>query len=385
MIHHSNKKFEPLADVYCRGCHARPSFKNISTYLCEKCWDRWNEVRRSARALEDSEVDAFKEELTAYIKNQGRDVWQQEAYLYLSPVSAAELKKNGIKVATICRELGLFPPVDDRITKENSQRVREFTMEFFESHKKTPSVREVMAGIGMDHTTLWSCMDFEEFVRGLGGKVDTDVRFRFPDDNAFLQAAAQVVREADCPLHMTAILDEMGVSYPTYLDNFKAVTSKKIHNAAGVSRSHKGLASLLEMAGEKALTELGWKVERQASFPDLVGKKNKPLLYDFRLVGTNTLVEIDGPQHYNPNDTYFKKSVKKGDDMKNEYAMRNGYPLVRVDARVHKSPKTMKAFLLPRIGYGPRGPLNPSNSLNTTGPARRGIVRGETRGRPNRQ
>lgn len=373
---------DSLTDVYCRGCHVRPSYKNINTYYCKTCWDRWNQLRRSAEVLEDSEVDGFKKELKDFIKSRGRYVWHTEVYLHLRPIALKELKRHNIKVAVICRELGFFAPSDDQIIRQSVQRVESFVAGFIKIHDRTPNVREVIARTGLDHTTLWSCMDYEAYIVSLGGRILTNARHRFRDHDEFLQAAAAVVREADCPLHMTVILEELGMSYPTYLDNFNSVNPEAIHNAAGVVRSCDGLASLLEVAGYKALNELGWEVETQVGFPDLVGQGGRLLHYDFRLVGTTTLIEIDGAQHFDPNDTYFKKGVKKGDEMKEAYALRNGYQLVRVDTRIHKSPRSMKEFLLPRIGYGPRGPLNPSNALNATGPARRGIVRGETRDRP---
>ena len=375
----------PQDDVCCRGCHSKPSYKNINTHFCSECWDLWNKLRRSAQVLEDSAVDDFKEELIAFIKSRERYVWHPEVYLHLRPVSLKELKRHNIKVATICRDLRLFAPADDRITQEAVKRVRDFTMNYLELHSKTPILREVMDGTGIDHTTLWSCMDFDEFVGGLGGKVDTDVRYRFRDTEEFLQAAAQVVREADCPLHMTVILEELGICYPAYLSNFEGVSPEAIHDAAGVSRSLDGLASLLEVAGRKAINELGYEVEPQVSFPGLIGKGGGLLRYDFRVVGTRILVEIDGDQHYDPNSTFYTESMAVNDVVKDNYAKRNGYQLIRVDTRTHKSPWSMKEFLRPRIGVNPHSSLNPSNALNTTGPARRGIKRGETRDRPNQQ
>lgn len=371
---------EPCHDIYCRGCHERPSYKNISTYLCGTCWNRWNEVRRSAELLQDSDVDSFKDELVEFIKKRGEYVWHPEVYLHLRAVSGAELKRHNIKVAVICRDLGLFAPADDRITREASERVREFALDYLALHDRMPKVREVIKGARVDHTTLWSCMDYEEFVARHGGKIDTNLRHRFDTAHEFLQAAAQVVWEADCPLHMTVILEELEVSYPAYLSNFKAVNSEAIHELAGISRAHCGVSSMLEAAGEKALTNLGWEVERQASFPGLVGIGGRLLKFDFRLVGTSILVEIDGPQHYVMSDTYHKKSGLVHDRLKDDYAKREGYQLVRVDARIHKSPKSMMGFLRPRVGMNP---LNPSNALNTSGPARRRIKRGETRDRPN--
>ena len=161
---------EPLRDVYCRGCHTRPSYENRSTYLCASCWTRWNEVRRSTRVLEASEVSSLKEDLIAFIKSRGRYVWQPEVLMYFRAISGEDLKAHGIKVKRICRDLGLFAPPDDRITSEFSQRVRHFVERHIETHSRTPSVREVLNEAHLDHDTLWNCMDYEAYVAKLGEK-----------------------------------------------------------------------------------------------------------------------------------------------------------------------------------------------------------------------
>lgn len=103
----------PLHDAYCRGCHARPSFKNSNTYLCKSCWESWKAVRRKAQKLDANAVEAFREELVEFIRDRGRYVWHPEVYIHLRPVAIGELKCHGIKVTKICRELGFFAPPDD--------------------------------------------------------------------------------------------------------------------------------------------------------------------------------------------------------------------------------------------------------------------------------
>lgn len=349
-------KGEALEDVCCRGCHARPSYKNINTYLCATCWDVWNKLRRSTKTLNSAEVEEYKAGLISFLKTRDRYVWQAEAYLYHRPVTMKELKRHNISIPAICRDLRLFAPAEDRITRETIERVQKFALDYLAQHGRMPDVRAVISGAKIDHTNLWSCMDYEEFVSRHGGKVDTDTRYRFRDDDDFRHAAAQVVRDAGCPLHMTVIFEELGISYPAYLANYGSVSSDEIHDAAGISRDHSGVASLLEAAGETALTELGWEVERQASFPGLIGVGGRPLKFDFRLVGGTILVEIDGPQHFNPSDSYYKESGIVHDGLKEDFASRNGYQVIRVDARVHNSPKSIKAFLRPLVGLGPRHP-----------------------------
>ena len=337
-----------LDDVYCRGCHSRPSYKNINTYFCVQCWELWNKLRRSSLNLGASEVPKFAAELNAFVKERGRYVWHPEAYLFFRAIPTAVLKNYNIEVSTVCRDLGFYAPSDDRITVELSRRVEDYVLTFWNEHRRTPEVRETLKVLKLDHATLWS-IDYAAIIARLGGKIPINARHRFRSSAEFRQAAAQVVRDADCPLHLTCIFEELGICYPTYRGNFADVTSEEIHDLAGVERSRRGLASLFEVAAEKALTQLGFEVERQPYFPGLIGNGNRHLHYDFRLGGTRILVEIDGPQHYNVLDTYHKPNAKKYDAMKESYALRHGYPLIRVDARIYKHPKAMETFLRPQI------------------------------------
>lgn len=81
--------------------------------------------------------------------------------------------------------------------------------------------------------------------------------------------------------------------------------------------------------------------EREKQFPGLTGStKNSRLRYDFWLPQFNTLIEFDGEQHFSPVRTKGKisseEAVKKhlacvkNDKVKNEYAQKNGYHLVRI-------------------------------------------------------
>jgi hypothetical protein len=370
---------EPYADIYCRGCHAQPSYKNINSYFCIECWKVWNGLRRASELLDPSEVETYKQELTEFIKARGRYVWHSETYLYFRPVSRAELKRHNIAVAQICQNLGLLPPANDRITIETIQRVKDYSTDFHQKHGKMPSIRQLIKGAKLDYDTLTSFMDYAEFAGSFGTRIHTNIRHRFQDDNDFKQQAAQIVREEGCALQMTFILDQLGVSYPSYLTHFSSVSPEDIHDLAGVSRDLGYFWSLNEVAAKKALANLGREVEPQVSFPDLVGDGGRPLLYDLRVVGTNVLVEVDGPQHYDPKNTFYKASTAKYDKMKDAYAQKNGFPLIRVDVRRHKDIPAMTEF----FRHHPfLSSLNPSNALNTTGPARRKIKRGLVRDRP---
>lgn len=88
---------------------------------------------------------------------------------------------------------------------------------------------------------------------------------------------------------------------------------------------------------QKALKELNIQFEQQYSFSDC--RYVNPLPFDFLIrIGENqSLIEFNGEQHYRPvkfgglaednNDSIFEE-VKKRDEVKKEYAIKNGIPLL---------------------------------------------------------
>ena len=230
----TNPLESPLHDVYCRGCHARPSFQQTASYLCKSCWALSRGLRRKSQKLDPGEVDDFRKELERFVADRGRYVWHPEVYLHLRPVAIGELKRHNINVTKTCRKLGFFAPEDDRKAAEKSQCVKEFVTNFHAENGRPPNVRETLKHTGIDHETLWSCMDYDAFVRSLGGRNRAHVRFRFKNEEKFLMCASQVVKKAGRPLLMTFILDQLQISYPAYLEHFRSVTSEAIHERAGI-------------------------------------------------------------------------------------------------------------------------------------------------------
>lgn len=87
---------------------------------------------------------------------------------------------------------------------------------------------------------------------------------------------------------------------------------------------------------KKILNENEINFITQYGYEDLKGKNNIKLKYDFYLPDYNKLIEFDGEQHYNAltdnfwyHDNSFDKR-QKYDKIKNEYALSNNIPLVRI-------------------------------------------------------
>lgn len=82
----------------------------------------------------------------------------------------------------------------------------------------------------------------------------------------------------------------------------------------------------------KILTENNILFVSQVSFPDLIYKSN--LKYDFALLDKDNkiirLIEFDGPQHFDKNNSWYSEEGRIRDLIKDSYAKDNNYPLVRI-------------------------------------------------------
>lgn len=75
--------------------------------------------------------------------------------------------------------------------------------------------------------------------------------------------------------------------------------------------------------------------ETEKEFPDLHGEHGGLLRYDFYVPSLNTLIEYDGEQHYKVGYSFAKTkkdlaTTKHHDNLKNKYAAKNNYHLVRI-------------------------------------------------------
>lgn len=100
--------------------------------------------------------------------------------------------------------------------------------------------------------------------------------------------------------------------------------------------------SAFEARIEDFLVKHGINYVYQKKFPDLVGKRNQPLPYDFFLPDMNLIIEYDGDHHYKPvkfGSNQTPESMKKkfadiveADAKKNRYAMENKLNIMRISS-----------------------------------------------------
>jgi len=94
-----------------------------------------------------------------------------------------------------------------------------------------------------------------------------------------------------------------------------------------------------ELAISDWLQDNNFEYEHQYSYPDLRGRGNQILAFDFYVSNKNLLVEFDGEQHFKPvrfNGISSEKAIKNfkktkyNDALKNQYCNKNSIPLLRI-------------------------------------------------------
>lgn len=89
--------------------------------------------------------------------------------------------------------------------------------------------------------------------------------------------------------------------------------------------------SYFEMVVIQVLLELGIsEIKREKTFPECRSNKGKLLRFDIFLPAYNTLVEFDGPQHFDIRHPYFSYSLIKNDFIKDQYCKNNNITLIRI-------------------------------------------------------
>ncbi len=344
------KTKQPEYEIYCRACHARPSYKNINTYLCEPCWKKWNTVRRNPTSA-PADKEKAKIEVAEFIKSKGRYVWQPEVYIHFKSYTKQTSKECGMSAFSLCRDMGLYPPEDDLLVRTNKLRVTDYLDKCFEATGKIPGLRQLLKDLKMDYESLYTTLNYRDIAGSYGKRLHTRASTRFPDDESFLQTAAKVVIDHGSAMRMVDIMTAIEVSYPTYLEKFKHISPEEIHNYAGIARRYGGSVSFSEAEADRALSEMGKDFVRQASFPGLMGVSERiALRFDFYIPDRGLLIEVDGPQHYDTSNQYYSCRISEHDARKQRFAEENGLELCRIDLRKYKKPGQVARYLKNKLG-----------------------------------
>jgi hypothetical protein len=107
-----------------------------------------------------------------------------------------------------------------------------------------------------------------------------------------------------------------------------------------------------EMAVKTYLDNNNIQYKSEYVFDNLVGLKGGSLRYDFALLDDNNkvykLIEFDGEQHYEEAGSYFNEDghVQTHDEIKNQFALKNNIPLLRIPFyKIREVPNLIAEFL----------------------------------------
>jgi very-short-patch-repair endonuclease len=121
-----------------------------------------------------------------------------------------------------------------------------------------------------------------------------------------------------------------------------------------------GCPSCNESTAEKLVSDILSRYNlyflKQHKFEDCINKKEgrfcRKLPFDFYLPNTNTCIEYDGRQHFEPIDTFGGEQAfqaqKINDNIKNEYCRKNGIKLIRIPYTM--SPEEVETYLSEELG-----------------------------------
>lgn len=126
-------------------------------------------------------------------------------------------------------------------------------------------------------------------------------------------------------VHQPEICKVFGIS-TSYLTK-SGVDTVAFNQIAG----HNSLISYFEVVTLKLLRRFyEGEIVCQKTFSDLRSTKGRMLRFDFYIPEWNVAIEVDGPQHSDPNNPQYSLTLVTNDTLKNTYCKDNGIFLLRI-------------------------------------------------------
>jgi hypothetical protein len=263
---------------------------------CHGMWAKRNDVL-SKQQIEDR--------LEAYIRSQGRQLSYKEV-IEGAHIASKVLSKYHISVFDIMKRVfGLH------IDRE-------------QEHTETGVITDSLAAL---------CTRFNmqaETYAELAHKVMASCRtIGFEQARARLaDTVLSYIQSRGCYTGVTALMRDLELSFDTIREHYKldiADMNRQLGYRDTKSSwfEHAAYIELLGRFGADC-------VSREQTFSDCLSAKNFPLRFDFYIPHIRLLIEIDGTQHTDKANPYYKTETTKNDAIKESYAIANGYTLMRV-------------------------------------------------------
>ena len=131
-----------------------------------------------------------------------------------------------------------------------------------------------------------------------------------------------------CYTGVTTVMRDLNISFDAVREHYK-LDIADINRQLGYRDTK---SSWFEQTAYNELMQLfdAERVSREHTFSDCLSSKNFPLRFDFYIPSIKLLVEIDGTQHVDQTNPYYKTETSRNDSIKDAYASEHGYELIRI-------------------------------------------------------
>ena len=248
--------------------------------------------------------EQIEDRIRAYIKQRGCQVSYKEVIRDLH-IASKVLSHNGISVLRLMQE-----ELGAGVKRTNSGVIKE----------SVDTMDDLCILVGAVFNSYEELVKY--IIKGCCGGTVASRR------ELLARAIKSYIQHRGCYTGITALMRELNVSFEAIRRTY-ALDIKAINRELGF-RDVK--ASWYEFTAYNSLSALfgADSVFTEYGFPDLLSSRHFPLRFDFWIPKEKLLVEVDGDQHHNTGNKYFKETTVKNDMLKDRYARDHGYKLIRI-------------------------------------------------------
>lgn len=203
---------------------------------------------------------------------------------------------------------------------------RAFGMQELRVHAQTQRIREPKKLEDLCKELQYKATCHSDLI----GYVVATRRDRSPEDTAKLldDIICSYIAEQNHYVGVVSVMSELGISHDCLRSHYH-VDVKRINHELGYINKRQ---SWFEDEADKMLrTMFGThNVSREHTFEDCRSLKNWMLRFDFYIADKKLLVEVDGKQHNDDTNGFYREENKQNDAIKDKYASDHGLLLIRI-------------------------------------------------------
>jgi very-short-patch-repair endonuclease len=236
----------------------------------------------------------------------------------------------GIDTNALCARLGFPKPSrkgarPSEFTEEYLAKIRKEYVDYIRSVNRKVTQVEFCEVLGYNPDSIRhnrKSIDVEALHTEAGVPYSKDIR-RFTKEDVET-ACVDYIKSVGRYVESHELRTKTGFSRAAIFGSLGSL--RELNASLGHYPSNLGYERLIGMFLQELFPD--YTIERQKTFPGLLHKKS--LKYDFYVKDIPLLVEVDGAQHYDPENRWYSEEGTVRDGKKNKYAEESGISLVRI-------------------------------------------------------